>query len=84
MADLVATKRVTYAGRVYRPGVGFSVTSAHAHVLVAAGMARSVTADVMAPRNTIEAMRAEYQAKAGRSPDKRWGAARLAKEIAAL
>jgi hypothetical protein len=96
MADLVAHKRVTYAGRVYRPGVAFSASPAHARVLVACGMAGF--ARESAPRlqtaagrqvedsgsDLIDVLRAAYKAKAGKPPDSRWREKRLTKEIAAL
>jgi hypothetical protein len=88
MADLIADKRLTYAGRVYRPGVGFSAPSYHARVLVAAGMARFAPTDgqPVPARETaatvLGRLRTEYETKFGRAPDMRWGAKRLAKEVA--
>jgi hypothetical protein len=93
MADLVAHKRVTYAGRVYRPGVAFSASPAHARVLVAFGLAgfapertRDVTLSyaLQTGDQSIDELRAAYTAKAGTAPDSRWREKRLAKEIAAL
>jgi hypothetical protein len=83
-ADLIAIKRVTYAGHILRPGVAFRANTAHARVLVATGHA--VLAREPAPANvdTLDVLRAAYRAKAGKAPDSRWREKRLAKEIAAL
>jgi hypothetical protein len=93
MADLIATKRVTYAGRVYRPGVAFNASPAHARLLVAHGVAgfapertQHVTSSyALQTRDpSIDVLRAAYRAKAGKAPDSRWREKRLAKEIASL
>jgi hypothetical protein len=39
---------------------------------------------VKAPEEDIEALRAAYEAKAGEPADKRWGAARIKSELAAI
>ena len=89
MADLIAHKRVTYAGRVYRPGVGFSARSYHARVLVAAGMARFAPAHGQPvparemPATVVGRLRTEYETRTGKAPDMRWGVKRLEQEIAA-
>lgn len=93
MADLVARKRLTYAGRNIRPGVAFSAKPAHARVLVAAGVAGFVR-EIPSPAvtysyalrdgATLDDMRAAYAAKAGKPADSRWREKRIAKEIAAL
>jgi hypothetical protein len=93
MADLVALKRVTYAGKVYRPGVAFRASPVHARVLVAhrvAGFAHEHTQHVtpscalQTGDPSIDELRATYTAKAGKAPDSRWREKRLAKEIASL
>jgi hypothetical protein len=100
MADLVAFKHVTYAGRVIRPGVVFRASPAHARVLVAtgfAGLVREFPRPAQPSTNgsptplqepaavpSIDDLRAAYTAKAGKAPDSRWREKRLAKEIAAL
>jgi hypothetical protein len=93
MADLVAIKRLTYAGRVHRPGVAFNARTAHARLLVASGAA-VLAAAPQPPMLTglphiyqtsdLDALRASYAAKTGKPPDSRWREKRLAKEIAAL
>jgi hypothetical protein len=93
MADLIAHKRLSYAGRNIRPGVVFSANPAHARVLVAAGVAgfareqpQPVTASYTLQKaaDPINDLRAAYAAKAGKPPDSRWREKRLTKEIAAL
>lgn len=99
MPDLVARKRLTYAGRVRLPGVVFSARPEHASVLVAVGVAGfAPEPKPVAPEpqpavsgvvcvdysGNVEFMRATYFERTGRKADKRWGAARLRKEIEAL
>ena len=90
MAALIADKRVTYAGRVYRPGVGFSAPSYHARVLVATGVARFAPPDGQpvpareTPEVILGRLRTEYETRTGNAPDMRWGAKRLTKELSAL
>jgi hypothetical protein len=85
---LLANKRVTYAGRVYRAGVAFAARASHARVLVVQGKARFAPADGPpgdeTPASRVGALRTEYEERAGKAPDMRWGETRLAREIAAL
>jgi hypothetical protein len=74
---LIAHKRVSYAGRSYRPGVAFMAKPAHARVLVASGMARF--AQPLA--DPLMALRANYEAITGRKPHPFWREARLTAEI---
>jgi hypothetical protein len=84
MAELIAHKRVTYAGRVYRPGVAFNASPAHTRLIVAHGMAGFAPEPAASGIDSIDELRAAYQAKARKAPDSRWREKRLAKEIAAL
>jgi hypothetical protein len=92
MATLIALKRIIYAGRARSPGVEFAAKPAHARVLVAARMARladqpqPLTPEVVIEHvmSDADVLRAEYERRTGKAPDKRWGPKRLAKEIAAL
>jgi hypothetical protein len=90
---LIADRRVTYAGRVYRAGVAFAARASHARVLVVQGKARFAPADGPpadeapmgeTPASRVGALRTEYEERAGKAPDLRWGETRLAREIAAL
>ena len=86
---LIADKRVTYAGRVYRPGVAFSARAADARVLVVQGKARFAPAlrclqPAETPASRVGALRTAYEERAGKAPDLRWGEKRLAQEIEAL
>jgi hypothetical protein len=87
---LIADKRVTYAGRVYRAGVAFAARASHARVLVVMGKARVAPEPVHrvdcidATAAIIDGLRAEYETRAGEAPSKRWGIKRLQAEIAAL
>jgi hypothetical protein len=88
MADLIAIKHITYAGRVIRPGVAFRARPFEARILVAAGHARfSPASDPVpaheTPQITVGRLRTEFETKFGRAPDMRWGVKRLTKEIEA-
>jgi uncharacterized protein YfaT (DUF1175 family) len=84
MTEVIAQKRVTYAGRVRLPGVAFHAHEAHARLMIAMGFA-SVRVHHTAPAASgIDELRAAYTAKAGKAPDSRWREKRLQKEIAAL
>jgi hypothetical protein len=76
-SELIAQKRVRYAGRSYRPGVAFMVKPAHARVLVSAGMARFAPL----PVDPLVALRTNYEALTGRKPHPFWREARLTAEI---
>lgn len=84
---LIAEKRLTYAGRVHRPGATFEAKPAHARLLMASGVARQAPAKVLADGGmtvrSLDALRADYETKFGRAADLRWGAKRLQKELAA-
>jgi hypothetical protein len=87
MANLIAITRVTYAGRVYRPGVAFRTRPAEARYLVAAGAARFSPASNPVParetpQTIVGRLRTEYETRFGRAPDMRWGVKRLTKELA--
>jgi hypothetical protein len=85
---LIADQRLIYAGRVYRAGVAFAATAADARVLVVQGKARFAPTDGPGPGETpasrVGVLRTEYEERAGKAPDRRWGETRLVKEIAAL
>jgi hypothetical protein len=77
--DLIAKRVVSYAGRRYRPGVGFTARPSHARVLVAAGMASYAPAP-----DELALLRNTYETKAGRKAHPFWREARLRTEIEAL
>lgn len=88
MVDLVAVKPLTYATRRLRAGDTFSAAARHAEALKIVGKAADAPVApkvnaVPAP-DPLEALRARYGELSGQEANKRWGEARLQKEIAYL
>ena len=80
---LIADKRLTYAGRVYRPGASFSAKRAHARLLEKTGWARPAPIPPASESEAAE-LRFEYERRSGRKPDGRWSLERLRREVDAL
>jgi hypothetical protein len=84
MRNLIATKPLTYNTRRLKAGEGFTVRSdKDARILVALRKARAAPAEVAAKTDDfdLDYLRNAYLEQKGEEPDKRWGAARLKREL---
>jgi hypothetical protein len=85
MRNLIATKPLVYATRRLRAGETFVARSdKDARVLVAlrkAAAAPERKASVEADDSGLEYLRTAYLEQKGEEPDKRWGSARLKREL---
>lgn len=81
MRNLIATKPLTYATRRLKAGDGFTARSDRdARILIAIRKAR-VAPDGVEPSTDLEDLREAYRDLKRDEPDKRWGAARLKREL---
>jgi hypothetical protein len=81
MADLIATKSMTYATRRLRAGDGFEVGNRqHSRALVALGKARLSAPAVSGP--DIGELREQYTTKFSKKPYHGWDAATLSAKLA--
>ena len=80
MADLIATKSMTYGTRRMKAGDGFEVHNRqHSRALIAIGKAR-LDGDAPAPAD-MGTLRQEYTSVAGKKPYHGWDAKTLAEKI---
>ena len=81
MCNLIATKPLTYATRRLKAGDEFTARSVRdARILIAIRKAR-VAPDRAEPAISLEELREAYRSLKQDEPDKRWGVARLEREL---
>lgn len=82
MVDMVAKRRMTYAGRRYNKGDALWVkTNRDARVLAAVGRAEYGLSAEENEQRRLESMRAEYEGITGGSANPRWKAETLERKI---
>ncbi|WP_313444515.1 hypothetical protein [Brevundimonas sp.] len=81
MADLIATKTMTYATRRLQAEDTFTASRRDARILVAIGKARYVSSDAIAD-DDLPALRDAYKSKLGKRPFNGWDADTLRAKIA--
>lgn len=94
---LVAARPLRYGTRRLRAGDTFDAAPGEARVYTAVGLASvchkaptqaaavpALPPSIETPAPELDAARAEYEALAGRVPDRRWGLSRLKGELAMI